>query len=272
MDIRPTNDNVYTACLINKKMIERIENVSQDLADAEEFVSDVVSGIHRNAIVYGPPGLGKTHIVEAALKNADYKIGEDYLIARSHTTPRQLYAMLYCMRKAGQFVVIDDCDAVLTSEDGLNVLKAATDPTFRTVGWTTSKSGVRLPNGEEVPDQYEFNGSVIIATNVRQSIKGKSAQHFAALRSRCPGWALTFNSREEQFAYIVHLIVNKNYLDRSPETQLTWAQKIELIKFIMSNLSQVETLDLRKPQHIAKVMRHKANWQNHALKFLKDVV
>ena len=271
--MRPEIDDIYQACLINRRMKDMITRVSQDLVDSEEFITDITAGVHRSALVFGPPGMGKTHLIEAGLKRAGKRIGEDYLIARSHITPRQLYAMLYCMRQAGQYVIVDDCDAVMTSEDGLNVLKAATDSTFRTVGWATSKSGVKLPSGEEVPDEYEFNGSVIIATNVQQSIRGKSAQHFAALRSRSVTWQMNYDSKEEQFAYIFHLIVDKNYLDASEETTLTWSQKIDLIKFIMSNLSIADRLDLRKPQHIARVMRAKpANWQNHARRFLKEGV
>lgn len=264
--------NVYKQCLINNKMLKRIENVSQELIDAQEFVSDVVQGIHRSAIVYGPPGFGKTHIIESALKSAGKEIGIDYLVARSHITPRSLYAMLYCMRKPGQFVIVDDCDSVLTSEDGLNILKAVTDPTFRTVGWNTTASAVKLPNGEDVPSEFEFNGNVIIATNVRQATRGKTAQHFAALKSRCPGWGLNFDNIEDQFAYIVHLILDKNYLNNESETSLTDEQTIELIKFMMSNLSSTSRLDLRKPQHIAKVIKNKANWHNHALKFLRESI
>lgn len=271
--MRPNIEDIYQACLINRRMKDMISRVSQDLVDSEEFITDITTGVHRSALVFGPPGMGKTHLIEAGLKRADKRIGEDYLIARSHITPRQLYAMLYCMRQEGQYVIVDDCDAVMTSEDGLNVLKAATDSTFRTVGWATSKSGVKLPTGEEVPDEYEFNGGVIIATNVQQSTRGKAAQHFAALRSRSVTWQMNYDSKEEQFAYIFHLIVDKNYLDASEETALTWAQKIELIKFIMSNLSIADRLDLRKPQHIARVMRAKPNnWQNHARRFLKEGV
>ena len=271
--MRPEIDDIYQACLINRRMKDMIARVSQDLVDSEEFITDITAGVHRSALVFGPPGMGKTHLIEAGLKKAGKVIAKDYLIARSHITPRQLYAMLYCMRQEGQYVIVDDCDAVMTSEDGLNVLKAATDSTFRTVGWATSKAGVKLPSGEEVPDEYEFNGSVIIATNVQQSTRGKSAQHFAALRSRSVTWQMNYDSKEEQFAYIFHLIVDKNYLDAVEETTLTWSQKIELIRFIMSNLSITDRLDLRKPQHIARVMRAKpANWQNHARRFLKEGV
>jgi hypothetical protein len=273
MQVAPKISDVYKACLITKKMSDKIDSAQQDLIDSEEFISDLVAGVHRSALVFGPPGMGKTHLIEAGLRRDGKVLGQDYLIARSHITPRQLYAMLYCMREQGQYVVIDDCDAVMTDEDGLNILKAATDSTFRTVGWASTRSGVKLPTGEEVPDEYQFNGSVIIATNVRQGIRGKAAQHFAALRSRCVSWQLNYDSKEEQFAYIFHLIVDKNYLDSNPETTLDWAQKIELLRFIISNLSIVDRLDLRKPQHIARVMRAKpTNWQNHARRFLKEGV
>ena len=271
MSIKPTRTDIDKACLINKKMSELIQRVSQDLVDSEDFITDIINGVHRSALVFGPPGMGKTHLIEAGLKKAGKVNGKDYLIARSHTTPRQLYAMLYCMRKAGQYVLLDDCDGVMTNEQGLNILKGATDATFRTIGWNTTASGVKLPTGEEVPDEYQFNGSVVIATNVRQAVRGKAAQHFAAINSRCVPWQLNYNTKEEQFAYMFHLIVDKDYLDVAKETTLTWPQKIELIRFIMSNLSITNRLDLRKPQHIARVMRAKPNnWQNHALKFLKE--
>jgi hypothetical protein len=259
-------------CKINKDMLKRIQTSAQELVDTEEFVADVVRGVHRNAIVYGPPGLGKTHIVESALKAQGKQVGVDYLVARSHITPRSLYAMLYCMRNKDQYVVIDDCDGVLSSEDGLNILKAATDPTFRNVGWSTTAASVKLPNGDLVPDEFEFNGTLIICTNVRQAMRGKVGQHFTALKSRCPGWSLNFATVHDQFAYIVHLIVDRKYLDSANETKLTDKQKIDLISFMYSNLDVVQRLDLRKPQHIAKVIKHKPNWHNHALKFLTEVM
>ena len=91
-----------------------------------------------------------------------------------------------------------------------------------------------------------------------------------AIRSRCVAWKMNYDTKAEQFAYIFHLVVDKNYLDQDPETALTWAQKIDLLKFIMSNLSIATGLDLRKPQHIARVIRAKPNnWQNHARRFLE---
>lgn len=265
---KPTQQDVYKACLINKKMADTIEQIRQDLVDSEEFVTDVARGIHRSALFYGRPGMGKTHLITAGLKAVSKENGRDFLVARSHITPRMFYAMLYLMREEGQYVVLDDCDGVMSNEEGLNLLKAATDPTFRKIGWSSS-SEVKLPDGTLIPSEFEFNGSVIIATNVRNGTKGKTAQHFAAIKSRCVSWAMNYDSIAEQFAYIYHLVIDKNYLDSDPETTLTCSQKIDLIKFIMSNLSQCTGLDLRKPQHIARVIKSKPNnWQNHARRFL----
>jgi hypothetical protein len=267
---KPSTNTAYKACLINKQIAKTIAQVEQDLDDSEEFVNDVVAGLHRSALLYGSPGMGKTHLITRALDSAGKRIGVDYLIARSHTTPMQFYAMLYLMSEPGKFIVMDDCDGIMTGEEGVNLLKAATDPTFRNVGWA-STAVIKIPGTDEiVPQSFDFNGSIVIATNIRGSIRGKAAQHQEAIKSRCVSWKMSYNSKEEQFAYIYHLVIDKNYLESNPETAITWDQKIEMLKFIMANLSTCARLDLRKPQHIARVMLKKPNaWQNHARKFLQ---
>lgn len=269
---RPAISDVYRNCVINTRMQSRIANIQQDLADSREFVADLIAGVHRSAMVYGSPGMGKTHLITRGLEQAGFQIGQDYIIARSHTTPTQFFAMLYLMRDAGKFIVMDDCDGLMSNETSLNLIKAATDPTFRQIGWN-SPCDVKIPGTDQViPRNFEFNGSVVIATNVRGAIKGKIAQHLAAVKSRCVSWRMDYDSKEEQFAYVFHMIVTENYLDADPDTCLTWAQKIDLIKFIQSNLSICPALDLRKPQHIARVMAKKpTNWQNHARRFLETL-
>lgn len=268
--IRPQYKDVVKACLINNKMLSKIDACAQDLADSREFINDLVVGIHRSALVFGSPGMGKTHLITAGLNRADKQVGKDYLIARSHTTPSQFFAMLYLMRDAGKFIVLDDCDGLMSNETGLNLLKAATDGTFRQIGWN-SPSDVKIPGTDIViPRNFEFNGSVVIATNIRGAQTGKTAQHQAAIKSRCVSWKMNYDSKEEQFAYVFHMIVNEDYLDAAEDTKITWAQKVELLKFIQTNLSICPQLDLRKPQHIAKVIKAKPNnWQNHARRFLE---
>ena len=267
--IRPAYKDVVNACLISNKMQSKIAGCAQDLEDSRDFINDLVVGIHRSALVYGSPGMGKTHLITDGLNRADKQVGKDYLIARSHTTPSQFFAMLYLMRDAGKFIVLDDCDGLMSNETGLNLMKAATDGTFRQIGWN-SPSDVKIPGTDTViPRNFDFNGSVVIATNIRGPQTGKTAQHQAAIKSRCVSWKMNYDTKEDQFAYVFHMIVNEDYLDAAEDTKITWAQKIELLKFIQSNLSICPALDLRKPQHIARVIKTKTNWQNHARRFLE---
>ena len=100
---------------------KRIDEVREYNEDAQEFLRDVVAGAHRAAIIYGPPGMGKTHAVVEALKSTGLQENKDYVIARSHATPGMLYILLHLMRKAGKYIILDDCDGIIANETGLNL-------------------------------------------------------------------------------------------------------------------------------------------------------
>lgn len=250
---------------------KRIDEVRVYNEDAQEFLSDVVAGAHRAAIIYGPPGMGKTHAIVEALKSTGLQENNDYVIARSHTTPGMLYVLLYLMRKQGKFVILDDCDGIIANETGLNLLKGATDPTYRQVGWASTQDLRNSLDGQVLPNSFEFNGSVIISTNVRLATgRGRIANHIDALRSRSAPFALNLESREDQYAQIFHMVMEKDYLIQETETQLTDEQKVDLLKFLLENLDVPRRLDLRLPQHIARTMKTKPNnWQRQARRFLE---
>ena len=250
---------------------KRIDEVRVYNEDAQEFLRDVVAGAHRAAIIYGPPGMGKTHAIVEALKSTGLQENNDYVIARSHTTPGMLYVLLYLMRKQGKFVILDDCDGIIANETGLNLLKGATDPTYRQVGWASTQDLRNPLDGQILPNSFEFNGSVIISTNVRLATgRGRIANHIDALRSRSAPFALNLESREDQYAQIFHMVMEKDYLIQETETQLTDEQKVDLLKFLLENLDVPRRLDLRLPQHIARTMKTKPNnWQRQARRFLE---
>jgi len=249
----------------------RINDVRQYNEDAQDFLRDVVAGAHRAAIIYGPPGMGKTHAIVEALNAAGLKENEDFVVARSHTSPGMLYVLLYLMRKRGKYVVLDDCDGIIKDETGLNLLKAATDPTYRQVGWASTKDLKNPIDGRPMPSSFEFNGTVIISTNVRLTTgRGRIANHMDALRSRTAPFSLSLESREDQYAQIFHMVLEKDYLSADPETKLTSEQKAELLRFLLVNLDIPRRLDLRLPQHIARTMRVKPDcWHRQAKRFLE---
>lgn len=259
-------DPIFTPGL--KQRIEEVRELNTDLND---FLDGVINGVHRSAVVYGPPGLGKTHSTVKAIEKSGLKEGKDYYVVRSHATPLQLYQTLYFMRARGKMVVLDDCDGVLTNETGLNLLKAATDNTFRTIGWHSSASIVSA-TGKSVPSSFTFDGSLIIITNVRlASGKGRLSNHWDALRSRMPGFHLNLDNRADQYAQVFYATVDLDYLSKSPDTKLGEEGKIALLKFFLNNLDVPRRLDLRMPETVAREMIARPdNWERRAKRILES--
>lgn len=267
----PAVANILADPIFTPGLKQRISDVADLNADLNDFIEGVIAGVHRSAVIYGPPGLGKTHSVSSALDRAGKVENTDYVIVRSHATPLQLYQILYFMRQAGKIVVLDDCDGVLTNEIGLNIVKAATDNKFRRVGWHSSV-GIKSPSGKSIPSTFEFNGSLLVITNVRlASGKGRMSNHWDALRSRMPGFHLALDNRSDQYAQIFYAMTELDYLSASPETKLDEEQKITLLKFFVENLDLPRRLDLRMPEAIAREMKSRSeNWQRRARRILES--
>lgn len=241
----------------------RIREIHDMNTDFIEFMDSVVTGLHGSVVLYGPPGMGKTHGVMSALNRNNLEENKDYIVLRSHTTAMSLYTTLYKYRAKGKFVVLDDCDGILQEERGLNILKAATDPKFRDVGWNTS-----TVLGLGIPTKFTFNGTIIITTNVALA-RGKSrlANHWDAIRSRCAPFMLALEHREEQFAQMFYMMTETDYLKR-----LNQDVKAELLKFFLDNLDRPRRIDLRLPEIIARELTSgKANWQGRARRILDSV-
>jgi Cdc6-like AAA superfamily ATPase len=243
--------------------------VSQLRQDAREFMQDVIDGDKASVMIYGSPGTGKTTLVQSALEENGYVKGQDYLVARSHITSKQLYYALWHSRQKGKFLLLDDCDTVFTEERSLNLLKSATDETFREIRWDSSQ-GLVDGNGDEIPCSFEFNGTVIITTNITPNTgKGRMAQHLKAIRSRCEPFELTAKNNMDAYAHVFHLVYEKDML-HSQFPDVNWNKKIDLLKFLLKNIDHCTALDLRKPGHIIKTMlKHPKNWQRKALRLLK---
>ena len=254
------NDPVFTPALK-----EQIRSVQDFQVLTEDFVNNVVKGIHPNAILQGPPGLGKSYVVTQALIKSGKVEGDDYVIIKGHITPMQLYATLYMYRRKGQVVVLDDCDDVMTKETGLEVLKAACDLDYRRVTW--SSGSVPVVNGTAIKD-FIFNGAIIICSNlsVTTGRGGRRDRSAAAFLSRLTFWDLRLGKRERMYAQIFNLVVNADYLSRSPTTKINADQKRDLLKFVLENLDEIHCMDLRMPQKIAAEMNvNPTAWRNTAL-------
>jgi hypothetical protein len=256
---------------LNPALISKIEEIEALNEDAAEFMDSVITKVHRSVVIYGQSGMGKTHVVTNSLIQHGLVEGEDYVVLRSHTTPLMLYVWLYLMRDENKFVVLDDCDGILANETGLNLLKAATDNSFRQVGWSTSSELFNPITNERIPSSFEFNGRVIITTNIRP-VTGRSriANHMDAIRSRSAAFKFNLNTLDEQLAQVFFMVLEKDYLSKSEDSNISEEEKIELLEFLQTNVSKARRVDLRLPQIVAREMKSKKeNWERRSLRLLE---
>ena len=257
-------DPIFTPALV-----EQIADVQAYQTRTEKFVAKVLRGTHKNAILQGPPGLGKSFVVAQALIAQGLTEGEDYKIVKGHITPLQLFTLLYLYRRKGQVLVLDDCDDVFQNEMGLSFVKAATDPDNRRVSYESSRQPIIA--GSVVTD-FVYNGTLIICSNITMNTgrQGRRAQHMAAIYSRTTNWPMGWHTRERKFAQVFNMVVHHDYLARDTRTALTADLKLDLLKFLLQNLDEINTLDLRLPQKIAaEINADPADWQANCAPFLK---
>lgn len=256
---------------LNPALLKNVEDVEALNEDAAEFMDSVITKVHRSVVIYGQSGMGKTHVVTNSLIQHGLVEGEDYVVLRSHTTPLMLYVWLYLMRDENKFVVLDDCDGILANETGLNLLKAATDNSFRQVGWSSSNELFDPTTKDPIPSSFEFNGRVIITTNIRP-VTGRSriANHMDAIRSRSAAFKFNLNLLEEQLAQVFFMVLEKDYLASDEDSAISNEEKLELLEFLLTNISKARRVDLRLPQIIAREIKSKKeNWARRSLRLLE---
>jgi len=229
-------------------------------ASVKKLVDRVVrKQTQKCAILVGPPGLGKSYVVQKSLDDASLVQMTDYFIIKGHITPVKLFAALYMFRAKGQIVVLDDCDNIFKNEIGVNILKAATDTTNCTVSYETNNE-IRI--GGVIVKDYVFHGTIIICTNVDMAGgRGRQAEHLRAIDSRSVKVQLNIETREKKFAQLLNVVLNTDYLKSDLGSQLSESQVIDMLKFIQRNLKDIKSLDLRLPTKVAAEMLAGPDWE-----------
>ena len=170
------------------------------------YINMVLKGINNGLIISGAPGIGKTHNVKKLIKQTGYTLGDNYQLIAGRCTPAALYLALYNYSREDDITVIDDCDDAITDPNAVNILKAALDSGderilsyFVSTTPEVSEEDAAMRHPELVPDmkgkfhaphQFEFNGRVIIITNMY------AGSIDTALRNRCIVCNLSFTTEE----------------------------------------------------------------------------
>ena len=182
------------------------------------FVTTSNSAI-RGLLISGDAGFGKTHYTKLGLSYADHE-NMDYLKGSS-ISAAALYVKLYQNREEGQVLVLDDVDIIGKSKGEFNsiidLIKGATEPSkdseLRTLSWERANRNPLMVDND-VPTNFEFNGSIIWITNERiRTLADKAGSHWNAIDSRFFKVEAWLND-QEKLMYTLHLVEDIDMLGK----------------------------------------------------------
>ena len=244
---------------------EAMNRIATRFAVLDEMSKACINGDIRAMIVSGPPGVGKSHGVEMQMEKASLfdKIAgkrDRFNIIKGAISGIGLFATLYKYSDKRNVLVFDDCD-VWEDQDALNILKGALDSgKRRRISWNKDSRLLRL---EDVPHQFDFNGSIIFITNLdfndRRSKKIKA--HLDALQSRCHYLDLTIDTERDKILRIkqVHRDADgglfKEYHFQNGEGE-------QVLEFMFANVKRLREVSLRMGLKIADLIKISPdNWK-----------
>ena len=218
-----------------------------------------IDGDVRAMIVTGPPGVGKSYIVETTLEKAvlfDKIAGKKirYDVVKGAMTALGLYAKLYEYSDKNNVLVFDDLS--------LNILKAALDSgKRRRIHWNADSAKLRA---EGIPNMFDFNGSAIFITNVKfENVRSKKVKdHLDALQSRCHYLDLTLDTMRDKILRIKDIAKNGELFAGygfKPSVQ------DEILDFMEENKDRLREMSLRMALKIGDLRKmSKDNWKRLA--------
>lgn len=230
----------------------------------ERMVQEVASSNCPSLIISGPAGVGKTYTVVKSLKKYINHVAPlmgmevSYDCLSGTITPINLYKKLYANRAKGSVLILDDMDSVFSNEASLNLLKAALDLNEnKTIGYFSESY---VLNREQIPNEFEFEGSVIFLTNLDFNDAPKQLQpHMKALLSRSHYIDLGLRSRAEMMAWIIKTIDESEIIsDIDNET------RNDLVAFMITNRDLLNELSLRMVRKLASLSKMGPGWQDIA--------
>lgn len=221
---------------------EVYEKIHKRFEVLDRMVMAAAMGENRATIVYGPAGTGKTTRITRTLDHLDAK----YVFVKGYISAPEMYNLLYKNRSSNSIIIFDDADSIFADERALNILKAACDSTdSRQLSWMVSRIAAKLDeDGEEIPDNFEFEGSVVIVTNkdlkAEVAKDNKLSPHFAAMISRANYINIGIENLASYVSYLSETIRRTDIMGKCSDER-----KAEVIAFIKENQNRFHDVSLR---------------------------
>jgi hypothetical protein len=165
-----------------KTRCELIAKIDKRRSILETQVQSVVKGFTSAMFVWGPPGLGKSHLLTTLL---DGIAGNGWRHHTAYTTPKAMFMAL--LEEPSAIHLYEDCERVMKTDLSASILRAACgspNERSRWVTYETARAQLRL----------EFTGGIIIATNENLSRLNGPLQGVAS-RFRPIKWDMDLQER-----------------------------------------------------------------------------
>jgi len=161
-----------------KQVAATLKAIDQRRTVLEQSVTQVAQGFAPAMFLYGPPGLGKSHLVRSML---DSLRGNDWKLHTAYSTPKAL--MMALAEHPATIHVFEDCEKMMRTDLSASILRAACgapDGKDRWVTYETAFETIRI----------RVTGGIIIMTNENLSRKNGPMQGVAS-RFRPIVWTMT---------------------------------------------------------------------------------
>jgi hypothetical protein len=234
------------------------EEIDDRFGALDRMALGITAGKYRSLIASGNPGIGKTYTLEYILEGAarDEKIRLTAI--RGYVKPTGLYRLLWETRDQDCVLMFDDADSVFNDEVGLNLLKGALDTTKRrTISWRSEKV-FEDELGEEIPNSFDYNGSVVFVTNkdFDKEIKSSSkiGPHLEALISRSYYLDLNLGFPRELMVRVKSVVEKTDMLG-----DLSEEGKKAVVEYMEKHMEKMRELSLRMALKLAKLWEGSKN-------------
>lgn len=238
------NEDYKIASLDELQKDSRV-SFSESLEHLEGFTKALIKGAFNGLFVAGAGGVGKTQTVEDALAAAGLSDGQGYTKITGSASPIGIYTELY--KNKDGIILFDDCDGALESQDGRNLIKAATDTKKnRKMAWAKKSAGMYDPDKEipsasddedsedgdedeaapetRIPNKFDFKGRIIFISNLPLD----KLDPDKALRTR--GYIISINPTPEELFSKMQDILYDIKLDHGSLSNKERDEILEIIK------------------------------------------
>jgi len=242
-------------------IVESKFSINERFGFVKDMVTMLANGDQASVVVTGPGGLGKSHTVSAALREAGFndvsvldelEIGDNipknsYRVVKGYSTPKGLYRTLYENRNS--VIVFDDCDSVLKDPISLNLLKAALDSySRRIISWRADIKD------EDLPTVFEFKGRVVFISNLSSA----SLDQAIITRSLAVDLTMTAKQKVERMRF---LLTQPDFME-----DFVMVHKTEAMDLVDSLCDNIKELSLRTLMQVIKIRKSNPNgkWKDLA--------